>query len=260
MRTYRLRSFLKKEESKSKKGATNEQKKRGGAIFGNMDALHSQEGLFGRASIAFLSLFFAPSRSKRTRFLGSNGECVYSTDEASTNDGAILERELGKKIKGRAPEGACVNRHKADAVQRKMDEIKSMKAYLHELAAEEQQHRREYAQEKFKRDALFPINPLSLFLFILNTLVRSRVSLTSLCVQTMVAFPREETAVEEWLLSVSLALVTMCVLNSSMLLCCLFGRGKNEEAEEFVSDSKLRRVLRRYLAIKAGKGCAMLIG
>ena len=63
--------------------------------------------------------------------------CLFNR-QASTNDGAILERELGKKIKGRAPEGACVNRHKADAVQRKMDEFKSMKAYLHELAAEEQ--------------------------------------------------------------------------------------------------------------------------
>ena len=69
----------------------------------------------------------------------------------------------------------------------------------------------------------------------------------------MVAVPREATEVEEWLLSASVALVTLCVMNSALLLCCLFGRGKHEEAEEFVSESRMRRVLRRYLEVKAGK-------
>ena len=244
---YRLK------DAKTKKNANQHNDKKrggGGAIFANLEAMHVPEVL--SSAFPFMRLFSSLSKSKhggdakRHRLLGKE-ECGYSSGEASTIDGSILERELGKKMKGRAKEGPL--RPGQEELQRKMREMSTLKTYIDELAEEELQHVREARKEKAKRDALFPINPLPLFLFIMNALV-NEIRLTA---QTMVTVPRASSEIEEWLLSASVALVTLCVMNSALLLCCLFGRGKHEEAEEFVSESRVRRVLRRYLEVKAGK-------
>ena len=139
--------------------------------------MHVSNALFATASFPFMRLFSSLPKwkqsgdARRPRPTGKE-EYGYSSDEASTNDGAILERELGKKMKGRTKESAL--RPGQVELQRKMREMNTLKTYLDELAAEELQHVREARQEKAKRDALFPINPLPLFLFIMNALVSVR--------------------------------------------------------------------------------------